>query len=107
MFCGKFTYEMFSFTRDAGIFPESWFLDRLNTVKEFGNDPYDSGIGPVSWFPSNDIPPKLGRDERVSGRGPVSLLLVKSMVKRVLICERVLVSLEMEGGIGPTRLGVR
>jgi hypothetical protein len=62
--------------------------------------------------------------ECLGGDRPVSLLLVKSMVKRVLICERVLgmfllmlvllmvryrslVSLEMEGGIGPTRLGVQ
>jgi hypothetical protein len=76
MFCDKFTYVRFSFARDLGIFPERLFRDRLNTVKEFGNDPYDSGIGPVSWFPSNDIPPKLGRDERVSGRGSTGEFIV-------------------------------
>lgn len=59
-------------------------------MNDFGNEPYDSGIVPVSWLPSKEIPMSLGREESEAGRGPVSLLLVKSMVKRVLICERVL-----------------
>jgi hypothetical protein len=43
----------------------------------------------VSWLSSNDIPKRLGREEMLSGSGPVSLLWEKLIVKRVLICERV------------------
>lgn len=64
-----------------------------------------------------------GREESVAGMVPVSLLYVSRMDVRVLICESEfgispemlvplmmrtssLVSLEMEGGIVPTRLGM-
>ena len=43
----------------------------------------------MSWLPSKEIAISSGREESVGGRGPVSLLSVNSMVKRVLICERV------------------
>lgn len=116
--------ERLRFPSDAGILPESRFRERINPVKSFGNDPYDSGIVPVSWLPSNAIPPRLGIVESEAGRGPVSLLLLRVMVTRVLISESIsgispemlvwviernrrLERFEMDCGIGPTRLGMR
>jgi hypothetical protein len=69
------------------------------------------------------IPRRFGREGRVSGRVPVSLLLVKVMPTRDFIWEKALgispemfvwrmkkcssfVNMAMEGGIEPMRLGI-
>jgi len=80
--------------KEAGMGPDSWFLERMRSGPGFLKDPKEAGIGPVSLFLSNCRDSRLGSRESELGMEPERLLEESLINSRFLSWAR-------KSGIGP------